>query len=507
MSCPEVIIVGSGPSGVSAAWPLTEAGIEVLMLDAALEHPLPQPPTGNIGQFRRDPNRWKIQLGEDLGGLFVVGDYSPKLSTPLARRIVSSFFARSGLITNNFVGVGSYEKGGLSTIWGANAAVYDDDDLAGFPISRCDLLPSYQSVIRRIGVSGNFDADLGIENGPALTAPAAHVLQAYKNAIPAHGFHLARANNAVLTTPRADRQACAACGLCLWGCERRSIYTSVYDVASLSQRSNFTYRPRAVAQAVAASVHGPVIFLDGGERIAAPCVILATGTLTTSALVLRYLKKKSAPLLTNPVGAMAFVVPRLIGVPLPDESFSLAQLSYQIQMETALVSGAIYGSDTLPLTEIANRLPFSRSVALKVSRALAPAVLLATSYLPGEYSANTLSVGDDAIIIDGGHQATSASLLKRGLKQLSKHVRRMGAYPIFGSLTLSTPGADLHYAGTLPMGGAEVSIEGAVRDCPGLYVVDGAVLPSLPARHCTLTIMANADRIARRIAIRLRDEP
>jgi choline dehydrogenase-like flavoprotein len=33
------------------------------------------------------------------------------------------------------------------------------------------------------------------------------------------------------------------------------------------------------------------------------------------------------------------------------------------------------------------------------------------------------------------------------------------------------------------------------------------VLPSLPARHCTLTIMANADRIARRIAIRLRDEP
>jgi choline dehydrogenase-like flavoprotein len=31
---------------------------------------------------------------------------------------------------------------------------------------------------------------------------------------------------------------------------------------------------------------------------------------------------------------------------------------------------------------------------------------------------------------------------------------------------------------------------------PGVHVVDGAVLPVLPAKAHTLTIMANADRIA-----------
>jgi choline dehydrogenase-like flavoprotein len=39
-----------------------------------------------------------------------------------------------------------------------------------------------------------------------------------------------------------------------------------------------------------------------------------------------------------------------------------------------------------------------------------------------------------------------------------------------------------------------------------LYIADGAVLTDLPAKHCTLTIMANADRIARYLAARIVSE-
>jgi choline dehydrogenase-like flavoprotein len=38
---------------------------------------------------------------------------------------------------------------------------------------------------------------------------------------------------------------------------------------------------------------------------------------------------------------------------------------------------------------------------------------------------------------------------------------------------------------------------GELKGLEGLHVVDGAVLPSLPSKHATLTIMANADRIGR----------
>jgi choline dehydrogenase-like flavoprotein len=34
---------------------------------------------------------------------------------------------------------------------------------------------------------------------------------------------------------------------------------------------------------------------------------------------------------------------------------------------------------------------------------------------------------------------------------------------------------------------------------PGLHLVDGAVLPTIPSKFTTLTVMANADRIARRL--------
>jgi choline dehydrogenase-like flavoprotein len=43
---------------------------------------------------------------------------------------------------------------------------------------------------------------------------------------------------------------------------------------------------------------------------------------------------------------------------------------------------------------------------------------------------------------------------------------------------------------------------GEVAGMPGVFAVDGASLPSLPAKSHTLTIMANADRIASHVATR-----
>ncbi len=47
----------------------------------------------------------------------------------------------------------------------------------------------------------------------------------------------------------------------------------------------------------------------------------------------------------------------------------------------------------------------------------------------------------------------------------------------------------------------ETSSSGEVKGLEGVYIVDGACLPSLPAKSHTLTIMANADRIGRRLAV------
>lgn len=70
-----------------------------------------------------------------------------------------------------------------------------------------------------------------------------------------------------------------------------------------------------------------------------------------------------------------------------------------------------------------------------------------------------------------------------------------------GSFVPGAPGADLHYASTLPISRTprihECRIDGEIAGLPGIYAIDGASLPLLPAKAHTMTIMANADRIAR----------
>ncbi len=64
-------------------------------------------------------------------------------------------------------------------------------------------------------------------------------------------------------------------------------------------------------------------------------------------------------------------------------------------------------------------------------------------------------------------------------------------------------GASIHYGGTLPMTREErpltVTPSCLLRGTNTVYVVDGSVLPYLPSKPLTLTLMANADRVAKHV--------
>ncbi len=67
----KIVIVGSGPAGVSAAWPLVEAGHDVLMLEAGTEQlVLRDHPCLQLFQHRQQKNRSGREiLGNDLSCL------------------------------------------------------------------------------------------------------------------------------------------------------------------------------------------------------------------------------------------------------------------------------------------------------------------------------------------------------------------------------------------------------------------------------------------------------
>ncbi len=507
-SMADVVVIGSGPAGVSVARPLLEAGVRVLMIDAGGDHAPPAAPTGTIGEFRRAPERWRVRFGSGLAGLISGGDLSPKLNTPLAHYVLQDFQAAQRLDTDAFHAFGSLQRGGLSSIWGGMTPRFDAADLAQFPFTLDDLLPSYRRVMARIGMSGP-----GTEiEGPPLTRAAKRLIDRFqqKGSGP---LLLERATNAVLMEDRGERQGCASCGLCLWGCAHKSIYSSAYEIPELRTDPNFTYRSQARVSAVVQDGAGHSIVLESGETIRARRVVMAAGTVATTSLVVGRLGlwDKDVKLLANPVAAAAFLQPSLVGSALPERSFSLAQLRWEMPVEASEpVGGAIYGGDTLPITEVASRIPLSRPTALRVSRALAPALLLSTIYLPGSASDNTMRVGRDRVEISGRISDRARQTFRQAYAKLSRSMRALGAWPVPGSFTVSEAGADAHYAGTIPMGAAgplSCSTFGEVTGCDGLFVVDGAALSSLPSKHCTLTIMANADRIGRHMASALAPVP
>lgn len=505
---PQVIVVGSGPAGVSVAWPLVRAGVPVHMIDAS-DAPAE---SRSLSRPCIDPTDWKNRFGADFSSLKTAKDISPKIATPTAQEILSGFAARVGLHTDNFYAVGSLACGGLSNIWGALALPFEDEELAGSPFDPVALRQSYRAVARRIGITGG----AGSEPEWLSSAPARQLLARHRRHRTHRDFVLEPATNAVLLTAQGDRQPCSRCGSCLYGCRRDSIYNSKFELPALRRFANFSYAPGHFVRAVRTEGTQQVLEVeaDGVRReLRAPLIVLAAGTLATTGLALRRLGWINRPvrLLTNPVAVAAFLMPRFVGDNHPGRSFALGQLFYRLTDADGGAAGVVYGADALPLHLFAARLPVGRPFALRLASALAPALLMTTCYLPGSFSENFLCVqgrdGATRTTIAGIETPRASAALRAALRRLKRKLGRLGAVAIPGSATLLQPGADAHYAGTLPMGGSgplATTIAGELRGCPGLFIADGACLPHLPATHPTLTIMANADRIGHELADRLR---
>ncbi|NQW01893.1 MAG: GMC family oxidoreductase [Rhodospirillales bacterium] len=536
---PDVIIIGSGPAGVSAAWPLLEAGLAVLMVDQGrtAKPDAIAAEGGSLHDLRTgDGGQWKRFLGEDFSALVPRGLVSPKLKVPGQQYVFDGFHTAYGLRTDNFHAVGSLARGGLSNVWGAGAYVYDDDDLADFPIARSDLAASAAVVARRIGLSGSRDDDMAAFYGddmplqPALEldARAEKLLQAYarrKPALNTDQFQLGRARNAVLSQPLGARGACGYDDMCLWGCSRGAIYNAAQELVELKKQPHFTYRSGLLVRSIEGGANSYAVVCAAADqrpvRFRSKTVVLAAGTIGSTVLALRHLRHfdRDIPLYSNPTLAVPLVLPGFLGGVLPRKNFSLGQLGFRLrtaELTDAYAHGVLFAASGLPASAFIGQIPLSRPAAIRLFRALQPALLIANCFLPGRFSRNFLKVSDPAatggVAISGGYQPGLDKVIKSTTRAMTRHFRKLGAYAVPGGARASEPGADIHYAGTLPMradgtgssAAPHTSSLGELAGSPGLYVVDGAVLNQVAAKNPTFSIMANADRIARQIARRLK---
>jgi hypothetical protein len=235
-------------------------------------------------------------------------------------------------------------------------------------------------------------------------------------------------------------------------------------------------------------------------------VVLAAGTVATSRLALPLIGRlgERRRLLTNPGYTFALLIPSALGRASSGQQFAMAQLSYALPLFAGgYTAGLLYAAECLNTVDIAERIPSTLRGGIVAARALAPAMLIGLGYFDGEHSANALSVAatpeGHAVHIVGGLAPTFAQTLAETRSKLGWAFARIGATLLPGSMSALAPGGDSHYAGTLAVGDL-LTADCELKEMPGVYVADGAGLGRLPAKHLTLTLMANADRVGRRIA-------
>lgn len=502
----EVAIIGSGPAGVAAAHPLLEAGLSVMMVEAG-EWSEPKTIERPWTEFRtQERDQWSLLAGApaEAGG---ASRRSAKFSVPWVADIANGAEKRLGFAADNFEGMPFAAVGGLSTAWGSGLALFDEADLAGWPVGLDELTPHYIAIAERIGASGPWPEGhgpppTGLSPHPGLHPTAQRLLA---RARPRPGFAMSAGLHAVLGAEHGGRRACDLNGSCLFGCARKSIWSASYEVRALQMSPRFLLRSNLRVDCLRKEQDSWALSCSDGSTIHARHVICAGGAIGSPRLILPLVRSNGPPvrLLSSPVGAFALFLPERLGAAWERRFFGLAQVQVRQQIDAAgdYVYGGVFCGEGVPLRYLVSMAPVSPRLALRIFRDLVPACLFGNIFFDGRHSDHMLSlVPGGGVSVRGGHGASLPQAINAAARRLRSSFGEAGAIMMPMKPVLAAPGADLHFAGSLPMSDVaepgKTDRWGAAYGVSEIVVVDGSVLPSLPPKGHTFTIMANARRIA-----------
>jgi choline dehydrogenase-like flavoprotein len=296
----DVVIVGSGAAGGTAAWTLVNAGLRVAMLDAG-------PLRKNLVDFPYhapfpydDPYRGQktpLDNSEEFAKQYsITGPSKDEPYTTPEKTPYEWFRARN--------------VGGRTMFWGRFCNRFNEADFkmrskdgAGldWPIEYKDLAPYYDKAEIFMGVCGQAENHPDLPDGKylppvALKCPDVELVKASEKigirAIKARRAHLTQTYN----SPSGKFAPCHYCGECQDGCETHSFYNSAFrQVVPLIEKfpTRFKLIPNAMAHKINLNAKGlasGVSYIDKATgkdaEVKGRIVIAACGTLETTRLLL-----------------------------------------------------------------------------------------------------------------------------------------------------------------------------------------------------------------------------
>jgi choline dehydrogenase-like flavoprotein len=516
------VVIGSGPAGVAAAHALCESGLDsVTVLDAGdtIE-------AGRMEPFevlaRLEPGDWPADLARS-----VHSSYPVDIKHVPLKPLYGSLFPYVvddldlAITRKNAETLTSLAYGGLSNTWGAAMLPMRQADIEDWPISLADLKPHYEAVQRFVPVAAARDelsealplytqTPGALRRGPQAEMLLSH-LRRHAPALSAAGFTFGASRLAVVASP-GDPRSCRHCGLCLVGCPYGSIYNAAYTVHALARDGKVDYRGGLYVDRISEAGDSVTIeFHARGNaaetgRLTAARVFIACGAISSTRLVLASMGRVGCArrLKDSQYFMIPMVTARSAPVSVATQGNTLAQVFLELEDARICEHAAhlqVYGYNDIMLAALAKRVPLKAARLERMLRPLLTRLVLVQGFLHSADSPGLELACDAArVSIVGDDTAVAAMRVKRLVRRLVANGRLLGMLPLPGLVHVGTPGKSNHLGGSLPMrhvpGELETDTLGRLASWDRVHVVDSSVFPSVPATTVTLSVMANAHRIA-----------
>jgi choline dehydrogenase-like flavoprotein len=530
----KIVIVGSGASGVHFALSVLKKGYSVVMVDVGYERPeIPFPDATFIDLKKNLSDPVRYFLGENYEAVIYPDARSEFYGFPPSKNYVMVKPSPFDFRGEGFAPLFSFAQGGLAEVWTGSVYPFNDEELKDFPFGYRDIAPSYGEVARRIGIMGERDdlerfipfhdnimapLDLDEHSGTLLAAYEKHRDYLHRKL----GCYFGRSRVATLSRDADGRKGCTLCGRCLWGCPNGALYTPYMTLKECQKYPQFQYVPGVYVRHFRFDARRHITAVVGesllkGETVEFPVgtLVLAGGTLSSSRIFMDSVFRgtgeviKLRGLMDNRQILVPFVNTRMVGKTYNPQSYQYHQLALGLAGERPeeYIHGLITTLKTALVHPVIKNMPLDLKTATEVFRNIRAGLgVVNVNLCDRRREENYLTLE-----LDERRPASDLAIyyspppheevrIREALRRVKRALRKLGCVAPSPMIHVRPMGASVHYSGTIPMSAKRSDLTASPycqsHDFGNLFIVDGTTFPFLPAKNLTMSLMANAVRVA-----------